>query len=43
MFRIDGLNEREIAEQEGSTQQAVSKSLCRAEKKIRKFLSGTKK
>ena len=43
LYHVDGLNEREIAEKEGSTQQAVSKSLYWAEKKIKKFLSESKK
>ena len=43
LYRVDGLNEREIAELEGATQQAVSKSLYWAEKKIKKFLGNSKK
>jgi len=39
LYVIDGLNERQIAELEHTTQQAVSKSLLSAEKKIKKFLA----
>ncbi|MDR1689176.1 MAG: hypothetical protein LBS21_11270 [Clostridiales bacterium] len=43
LFVVNGLTEREIAEKEGSTQQAVSKSLCWVEKKIKKFFAAYKK
>jgi DNA-directed RNA polymerase specialized sigma24 family protein len=42
-YHVEGMTEREIAEKECSTQQAVSKSLAWAEKKIKKVLPNTKK
>jgi len=42
-YHVSGMTEREIAEKEGSTQQAVSKSLAWPEKKIKKVLDNTKK
>lgn len=38
---VNGLNEREIAELEHTTQQAVSKSLLSSEKKIKKFIASS--
>ena len=43
LYVVAGLNEREIAEIEGSTQQAISKSLHWVEQKIKKILNSTKK
>jgi DNA-directed RNA polymerase specialized sigma24 family protein len=43
MYHVEGLTEEKIAAKEGSTQQAVSKSLHWAEKKIKKFLTAGKK
>ena len=43
LYHVEGLNEREIAEKDGSTQQAVSKSLYWAEKKIKNILAKSKK
>ena len=42
LHHVDGLNERQIAELEAATQQAISKSLLSAEKKIKKFLNQLK-
>ena len=39
MYHVEGLTEEQIAENEGATQQAVSKSLFWAEKKIKKYLA----
>jgi len=43
MYHGKGMTEQEIADEEGSTQQAVSKSLAWAERKIKKVLPGSKK
>ena len=43
MYHGKGMTEQEIADKDGSTQQAVSKSLAWADKKIRKVLTGSKK
>ena len=43
MYHIDGLSEPQIAAIEGSTQQAVSKCLCLAKKKIELFLKKSQK
>jgi len=40
-YHVDGLTEEQIAEMEGSSHQAVSKSLYWAEKKIKKVLAGS--
>ena len=37
MYHVDGLDTYEIAEIEGNTHQAVSKSIIAAEKKLKKF------
>jgi len=37
MYHAQGMTECEIADEEGSTQQAISKSLAWAEKKIKNF------
>jgi RNA polymerase sigma factor (sigma-70 family) len=38
LYHVDGKTEQEIAEIEGATHQAISKSLLGADKKIKKFL-----
>ena len=43
LYHAKGLTEWQIAETEGTTQQAVSKTLYWAEKKIKKFLTEAKK
>jgi len=43
LYHANGWTEEQIAESEGATQQAVSKSLYWADKKIKKFLSDVKK
>jgi len=43
MYHVHGMTEQEIADKEGSTQQAVSQTLIWAEKKITKSLSKFKK
>ena len=43
MYHVDGLSEQKIADIEGSTQQAVSKCLYWAEKKINLFLEKRQK
>ena len=43
LHHVNGLTTRQIAEIQGSTQQAVSKSLVWAEKKIKKFFASGKK
>ena len=40
-YHIDGLSGSEIAEREGTTQQAISKSLCLAETKIKIFVKSS--
>jgi hypothetical protein len=42
MYHVKGMTEDKIAQTEGSTQQAVSKSLMWADKKIKKFLQQQK-
>ena len=41
MYYVDGKTEEEIAEIEGVAQQQISKAILAAEKKIKKFSSGT--
>ena len=41
MYHVEGLDTYEIAEIEGNTHQAISKSILAAEKKIKKFSSET--
>ena len=41
MYHVDGLDTYEIAEIEGNTHQAVSKSIIAAEKKLKKFSPDT--
>jgi DNA-directed RNA polymerase specialized sigma subunit len=43
LYAVDRLSEREIADKDGTTQQAVSKSLYWVDQKIKKFLSAAKK